>query len=62
MKVEFLKNYTHGSKTFRKGTIAKLHWTLANDLIKKRVAKLTSEITEEDKVLKQIRDGDNGEN
>ena len=62
MKVEFLKKHTLGSKVFQKGTIAKLHWTLANELIKKGVVKSTSEITEEDKVLKQLRDGDNGEN
>lgn len=58
MKVIFKKKYT-GIKTFHKGDIAVIHWTLGNKLLKKGVVEETNIITEEDKVLKQIRDGDN---
>jgi len=63
MKVKFEKNYTYDSKTFKKGDIAKLHWTLADELLRKKVVKKSNEITDEDIALKNLKDnGDNGEN
>ena len=62
MKVEFKKDYPIGSKTFVKGQIAKLHWTLAGELIKKKVVKETSELTLEDIELNKLSDGNNGDN
>jgi len=58
MKVRFEKNYTHGSKTFKKGDIAKLHWTLADELLKKKVVKKSNEITDEDIALKNLKDNE----
>jgi len=61
MKVKFIKNYTLGSKSFKKEDIVKLHWTLADELIREKVVKKTSEITDEDKIFKNFIDnGDNG--
>lgn len=63
MKVEFLKDYRLGGKQFLKGDVARIHWTEGQKLIKKKIAKETNQVTDEDKVLKQfLRDGDNGEN
>lgn len=62
MKVIFKKNHRLGGKQFIKDDIANIHHVEAMQLIKKKIAEETNVITEEDKVLKQIRDGDNGEN
>lgn len=63
MKVKFLKQYKHTFKTFGKGDIVKLHWTLAEELLKKKVVKKSSDITDEDIVLKNLKDnGNNREN
>ncbi len=61
MKVKFKKDYKHGSKQFAKGQIAKLHWTLANELLTKKVVTETSEVTIEDIELNKLKDGNNGE-
>jgi len=58
MKVKFLKNY----KKFHKGDIAVLHWTLVNELLKKKIVIKTSEITAEDIFKTTLREEDNGNN
>ena len=57
MKVKFKKDY----KKFTKGQIAKLHWTLANELLAKKIVTSTSEVTAEDIELNKFKDdGNNG--
>ena len=59
MKVKFKKDYP---PRFKKGQIAKLHWTFAEELLKKKVVSKTDVITEEDIELNKLSDGDNREN
>lgn len=57
MKVKFIKDYP---PKFKKGQIAKLHWTFAGELLKKKIIKQTNEETLEDIELNKLKDGDNG--
>jgi hypothetical protein len=60
MKVIFKKKHREGINTFQKGDVAVVHHTLGAKLLKKGVVEETNIITEEDKVLKQLRDEHNG--
>ncbi len=58
MKVLFKKDYPHTFKTFKKGDIVTLHWTLADELIKKKVVVETSEVTNEEiGIKKALKEG-----
>ena len=61
MKVKFLKKHRAGIKIFMKDEVAVVHWTLGQELVKKKIAEETDVTTIEDKVLKQLRDGNDGE-
>ena len=62
MKVIFKKNHREGINAFQKGEIAVIHHTLGQKLLKKGVVEVTDIETEEDRVLKKLRDGNDGEN
>jgi len=59
MKVIFKKKHREGIKLFAKDEIAVIHHTLGAKLLKKGIVEETDIVTEEDKVLKQLRNGNN---
>ena len=62
MKVKFLKKYKGDLKTFQKDDIVKLHWTLAEELLRKKIVTKSNTITKEDIALKNLEDISDGNN
>lgn len=55
MKVKFLKDWRDAVKLFKKDTVVEIHHSYAKDLIKKKIAEETDEITNEEKVIKLLK-------